>query len=176
VSKNGLFLVSLVAAVPGGLLVYLMVMAFLNHAGGPTMWPKALAGTALLIGLVLAVMPFGILVFGGPKAEKAAPEKKADEEADNELTGEQTIIVDSQEGSELSESDSSAGATDPDLEVVEAESEEFAMTGEIATSDVDDGDDFETGSDFEMGSDEDDAVEVIESEDDFEEDAPKKKK
>ncbi len=141
-TKNGLFLVSLVAALPGGLLVYLMVIAFASYAAGPSVWLKALAGMAFVIGLLLAVMPVGILVFGGPKAEKA-PEKKADEEeeAGNELTGEQTIIAESHEGSEFSDSDSdsSSGATDPVLEVVEAESEEFAMTGVVVTSDADTG-------------------------------------
>lgn len=175
-SKNGLLLVSLVGAIPGAVLVYLMVMAFVSFAAGPSLWPKALAGLALLIGLLLAVMPVGIFVFGGPKAEKAS-KKEESEEAE----GEAAIIAESHDDLEASEADSASGATDPSLEVVDADSEEFARTGEIVTSDDDIGsEEFDLGSDFEIGEAEGehsgDAVEVIDADDDFEEEAPKKKK
>ena len=80
-SKIGLFLTSLVAAVPGGFLAYLMVMAFLNHSGGPTMWTKVLAGMLLFIGSLLSVMPVGVLLFTGAKSEKE-PEKSSEKSGD----------------------------------------------------------------------------------------------
>jgi len=169
VSKNGLLLVSLVGAIPGALLVYLMVMAFVNYAAGPTLWPKALAGMSLLCGLLLAVMPIGIFVYGGPKTEKAPAEKKGDE-AEISSGDEETIIAESEEDYE-----SSSGATDENLEVVEA-SDEFAMTGEIVTSDTDSSsEEFDLGSDFEVSESDDEAVEVLDD-DEFDDDAPKKKK
>ena len=178
-SKNGLFFVSLVAAVPGAVLVYLMVMSFLQYAGNSSMWPKALAGMALLVGLLLTFMPVGILVFGGPKAEKA-PEKKSVEGSASEFEDSETIISESHEGSDSavgSSRGSLSGATDPNLEVIEGEPDEFAMTGEIVTSDLDgSSEDFDLGSDFEVGGAEEEAVEVIDAEDEFDEHAPKKKK
>ena len=174
-SKNGLFFVSLVAAVPGAVLVYLMVMSFLQYAGNSSMWPKALAGMALLVGLLLTFMPVGILVFGGPKAEKA-PEKKSVEGSASEFEDSEAIISESHDGSDSS-AGSLSGATDPNLEVIEGEPDEFAMTGEIVTSDLDgSSEDFDLGSDFEVGRAEDEAVEVIDAEDEFDEHARKKKK
>ena len=76
-SNKQLSLTSLVAAIPGALLAALAVMAFIKYAGGPSITWKALAGTVLLIGGTLALMPVGILVFGGPKTEKA-PKKDAE--------------------------------------------------------------------------------------------------
>jgi hypothetical protein len=154
VTKNGLILVSLVAAVPGAVLVCLMVMAFLSYAAGPSLWPKALAGMALLTGLVVMLMPVGIFVFG-PKAEKKSA-------ATGDSENSETIVAES-----VSDSSMPPTTTDPNLEVVEAASEEFAMTGEIVTGDHDAGsEEFEVGSDFEMDA-ADDAVE---------EEAPKQKK
>ena len=174
-SKNGLFLVSLVAAVPGAVLVYLMVMSFLQYAGNSSTWPKALAGMALLVGLLLTLMPVGILVFGGRKAEKA-PVKEPSAGSASEFEDSETIISESHEGSDSSPGLLS-GATDPNLEVVEGEPDEFAMTGEIVTSDLDgSSEDFDLGSDFEAGGAEEEAVEVIDAEDKFDEHAPKKKK
>ncbi|MFN0056350.1 MAG: hypothetical protein ACKV0T_29745 [Planctomycetales bacterium] len=79
-SKSQLALTSLVAALPGGWLAYLMVMAFLGPGAGG--WPilKGLAGTLLLIGATLAVMPVGILLFSGPKTVKPPKKKKTDAE------------------------------------------------------------------------------------------------
>ena len=75
-SKRSLCLTSLVGAIPGAGLAYVMVMAFVNYAGGSSNAFKALAGTLLLIGGTLAVMPLGILLFSGPKSEKKIKKKK----------------------------------------------------------------------------------------------------
>jgi hypothetical protein len=165
VTKNGLFLVSLVAAVPGAVLVYLMVMSFLHFAGGQSMWPKALAGMSLLIGLLLTFMPVGIFLYGGPKSEKDA-DKESDADSDDKASDSETI---------LAGSSSSSGATDPNLEVVEAASDEFAMTGEVVTGDHDTSEEFEMGSDFDMAVAEDDSADESAA-DELEEEAPKKKK
>jgi len=160
-------LISLVAAIPGALLLVLMVMAFINYAAGPTVWFKALAGTALLVGLLLTCMPLVIFVRGGPRAEKA-PDKKSGEEAEGEAGDSDAIVAESDEIS-----DSQVEVTDSNLEVVEGEPDEFAMTGELVSGDTDaSSEDFDLGSDFELGAGEDEAVEVI----DDDEDAPKKKK
>lgn len=170
-SKNSLILVSLVGAIPGALLAGLMVIAFLNYAGGPTMWVKALAVTALLIGLLLTVMPVGIFVFAGPKAEKA-PKEKTGDEAESEASDSQAIISESEDAL-----DSRSGATDSSLEVVEGEPDEFAMTGEVVTGDDDTGsEEFDVGSDFEIGTGDAEPVETLDEGDQFDEDAPKKKK
>ncbi|MGE5193339.1 MAG: hypothetical protein ACM3U2_12665, partial [Deltaproteobacteria bacterium] len=75
-TKTGLFVTSFVAAIPGAGLACLMVMAFLSYSGGPSMWTKALAGMLFVIGTLLALMPVGVFVFGGPKTEKAPKEPK----------------------------------------------------------------------------------------------------
>jgi hypothetical protein len=160
----------LVGAIPGAFLAGLMVMAFLNYAGGPSMGSKLLAGMALLVGVLLTCMPVGIFVYGGPKAEKAPKEKSADE-AEIESGEGETIIAESDEGS-----DSHGGMTDSSLEVVEGEPDEFAMTGEIVHSDAElSNEEFAADSDFEVGTG-DEAVEMIDEEDEFGDDAPKKKK
>ena len=120
-TKTGLILTSFVAAIPGAALAYLMVMAFLGHSGGPSMWTKALAGMLLVIGGLLAAMPFGIIVFAGPKTEKA-PKKPEDEAAKEE--GSAVVAAASEAELEAEEAGESSGSraavTDPNLEVVEA--------------------------------------------------------
>jgi hypothetical protein len=152
VSKNGLFLTSLVAAIPGAVLACLMVMAFVNYAGGPTWWVKILAGMLLLIGALLAAMPVGIFLFAGPRAEKP-PKDEAVERA----------------ASADAESESArSGATDSSLDVVDTDDSD--MTREFVADEDASGEDFDLGpgSEFEM-----DAAEAdVEAEDE----GPKKGK
>ncbi len=177
-TKNGLMLVSLVGAIPGLGLVFLMAMAFMNHAAGPAIWSKALAGMSLLVGLLLAAMPLIIFVRGGPAVEKPVEKKKDEDEAEVvDAADAETIIAESDDDAEAS-----AAVTDESLEVVEGEPDEFAMTGEVVTGDSDAGssEEFDADSDFEIGGDSGEAVEVIDEGDEFEEEveeeAPKKKK
>jgi hypothetical protein len=137
VSKNGLLLTSLVAAIPGAVMACLMVMAFVNYAGGPTWWVKILAAMLLLIGALLAVMPVGIFLFAGPKAEKAP--RKEGEEAPAKA-----------ESAEAKSAAGESGATDSSLEVEPADSS--AVTAEFVTDEEAGGDDFDLGpdSEFEM--------------------------
>jgi hypothetical protein len=75
VNRTGIFGVSLVSAIPGAILAIVMVLVFVNYAGGPSILTKVLAGLMLLSGLALAAMPAAIWLFLAPKqisAEKAA--------------------------------------------------------------------------------------------------------
>src|SRR5262245_23782799 len=134
-----------------------MVMAFLSHSGGPSMSTKVLAGLLLIIGGLLAAMPFGIMVFAGPKTEKAP--KKPKEEAVKE-EGSAVVAAESEAELEAEEAGGSSGSraavTDPNLEVVEAISDDFAPAGgseEVAEVSEDDSD-FEVNPDASDSSDE----------------------
>jgi len=172
VSKIGLFLTSLVAAIPGGFMVYLMVMAFLNHSGGPSIWTKALAGMLLCIGGLLGVLPVGILLFAGPKTEKLPkePKEKPGKKVESGEVEAESGEVEA-ELEEVDEGEPAVATTDKNLVVVDED--EFAMTGELVAGEEEaGGDDFDTGDDFETDAalvDSDDMLEV-------EEDEPKKGK
>ncbi len=159
-TKTGLFVTSFVAAIPGAWLAYLMVMAFLNYSGGPSLWTKLLAGMLFVIGMLLVLMPAGIFVFAGPKAEKAP--KKAEGEAAAE-SGEAAVeaesgeaVVAAEEGEEGS--GSRAAVTDPNLEVVEANSDDFTKGDEFGGAD-EAGESPEDDSDFEVTTGEDGSAE-----------------
>lgn len=62
-SKIQLFLTSLIAAVPGGILAAMLVFVFLNHGGGPTVMVQGLVAASLGSSVFVALMPLGILVF-----------------------------------------------------------------------------------------------------------------
>lgn len=97
-SKSQLALTSLVAALPGGWLAYLMVMAYLGPgAGGWSIIVKGLTGTLLLVGATLAVMPIGILLFSGPKTPKAPKKKKADPQPEAEAAEVEAAEVEERE-------------------------------------------------------------------------------
>ena len=173
-TKNGLFLTSFVAAVPGAVLAYLMVMAFLNYSGGPSLWTKLLAGLLLLIGMLLMLMPVGIFVYAGPKAEKAP--KKAEGESGKEAG---SAVVEAGSGEAVVEADAgeegsgaAVAVTDPNLEVVDANSEDFAMTGEVVGAEEAASEVSEDDSDFEVNADASSGDEFLEAE----EDEPKKRK
>jgi hypothetical protein len=183
VSKNGLILTSLVGAIPGLVMAYLMLMAFVNSAGGPTVLSKIQCVLALLIGLLLAAMPVGIFVLTGPKGEKAPAKKKEEkvekdaevaeqasgEVAEADAAAEETLIGDS---SDLLDEDA-AGVTDENLEIDEGPPDEFAVTGEVVNDDLDtDSEEFaaEVEAEDEFAAEEE--LEIEEAE----EEAPKKGK
>jgi hypothetical protein len=154
VSKNGLILTSLVGALPGAFLTYLMVMAFVNFAGGPYILHKVLCVMALLIGLLLMAMPVGILVLGGPKPEKSPAKKEDKDKAKSEDAGvdEDSEVVE-EDDAVVAEDDAvieeSGTATDDNLVVEDTGTDEFAMTGELVTDDVSAEEDFaEAEEDF----------------------------
>lgn len=81
-SKWNLIAVSIVAAVPGAFLAYLMVDAFLSGADAMSGTMMALVGITLATSATMALTPVGIAVFGGkepavaeePEAASAGPE------------------------------------------------------------------------------------------------------
>lgn len=155
-SKNALVLTSLITAIPGALLVFVTVMSFLRYAGGWSIGIQALSGLLLLIGLGLALMPVGIYVLGGPKAEKEA-------KAESESAAESAELVAAEESGETPASEELI--SDSSLEVDELGTDEFAMTGEVVTPDA-------SGEDFDLGEE----GELDEAVFEEEEDGPKKGK
>jgi hypothetical protein len=71
VNKTQASLMSLVAAIPGGLLAYGMIMSFLQYSEKSPLSFKVISGMSLVMGLLLALLPFAILAFGGPRTVKA---------------------------------------------------------------------------------------------------------
>lgn len=122
-------LTSLITAVPGALVVFLVIMGFLQYGGGWSAVSVVLSSVLLLIGLGLFLMPVGIYVWTG-KAEKKpkADAAQAAESGSGELVAE--------ESGELVTEDSGEkhAVTDSSLEVVD-ETGDFAMTGELAAAD-----------------------------------------
>ena len=113
--------VSLIAAIPGLVVVGLMVSAFLNYAGQASNMLLAVVGITMLTAAALALMPVGIIVFSG-KAGKAS--KKAAPATTHEI---------------------------PATAITGAITGEMAATGEfIASDDMETIGDFETSSEFEM--------------------------
>lgn len=136
-SKLSLFLTSLVAAIPGAALATFMVLAFLNHAGGSSVMFQGLAGSALAVGGLLAVMPFGILVLvrspGSEKKPKAEAKADAEEAADTEAV---ETLDDAAEVVEDFEAAAEGEAAGDELEITE--SAELETFEEEATEAFDD--------------------------------------
>lgn len=68
---------SLVAAIPAGILATLLVMMFLRHSENLPMMLQVITGGTLLFAAVVALTPFGVLLFGGKKKAAPAPADKA---------------------------------------------------------------------------------------------------
>lgn len=87
VSKLNLFAVSLVAAVPGAVLVWLLVSAFLGSSemmGGTLL---AVSAVSLLAAATVLFLPVGILIFT-PSGETATETEKSEDEQDEQEAGE----------------------------------------------------------------------------------------
>lgn len=85
-NKTGLILLSLIAAIPGAFLCYLLVAAMLSKFGLMTGMMRALVCLILAFGAVVAAMPIGIVLFG-PKdetEEEAEPAEAVEEGAEIE--------------------------------------------------------------------------------------------
>lgn len=147
-SKTGLCLTSIVAAIPGAWVAVLVVMAFLSAgAGGWSVAIKALSGALLLVGGGLAVMPIGILLFAGPKAEKPA---KAKEKPANESPEKGEAVAVAAVEDDAFEAADATFEVEPDAR----DSEEFVETIDQPSIEAD-SDDFDLGADFELDSSED---------------------
>jgi hypothetical protein len=111
---------SLVAAIPAALLASLIVLAFLSHDGSLKGLMPVVAGVTLACAASVALMPFGILVFGGKAKKKAA--------AVSESQATPTAVVDEDESL----------ATSDDIETADAEADEL-------TEEVEETVDFDSG-------------------------------
>jgi hypothetical protein len=148
----------LVAAIPAGFLAYLLVMVFLTKAGNLPTMATVLVGLTLACAVLVILMPFGLLIFGGKKAV----------DDDDERPAKASKVKDDEEVEEIEEA----------AEVEEAD--------EIEDVESDGGSDFEIGeSDADIMSDSDDdisgpasSLDEIESVDfeDEDDEPPKKKK
>jgi len=144
VNKLSLAAVSLVAAVPGGVLAVLMALVFLRHAEHMKTSMLVLAGLTLAVSSLVTVMPLGILIFGS----KGKPKLKADKGKPDDGDGDDS--EDDQEQDSLGESDElEPSASDADIELAEEDDEDLEM--------ADDDDDFGfSDDDFDMEDDSED--------------------
>lgn len=142
-NKLNLTLTSLVAAIPALVLTILLVMGFVNYAGGPT-GVKVIAGLTLLVAAGLAFMPAGIFFLSGPRAEKA-PKVKEEKKAEAPESEAAVAVADDEL---VAEEDASF---EVDEEMAVADSEDFTET--IAQPSPDEGDEF--AADFDLDTDED---------------------
>lgn len=76
VSRLSLFLTSLVAAIPGGILAALMVMTIVSNFNEmPTLF-TVLASLVLAVSAFVTVLPLGILIFGPRQPGEPREEKE----------------------------------------------------------------------------------------------------
>lgn len=129
VSKLQLVLTSLIAAIPGAFLSYLLVMTFVNRAGEMPGTLLGLAGLTLASSVTVALLPVAIAVFvssGPAKPQKKKPQKEEAEEEDFE----------DEEAAEFDEDLEVAAATDVD-DAVEHD-DELEVDDEFATEELSD--------------------------------------
>ena len=145
-TKTNLALVLLVAAVPGALLLFVLVMAFLSYSENMSGALMGVAGLTLLLSGGAAALPV-VAVMTGPRTPKAEPEAEAVAEAGGEAPQSEEYIVDEAQSTEVQA-----------FEPGELEEEEEPASGEMDVADTDQ-DIFE-----------------VEDEEEFEEPPPKRKK
>ena len=180
-------LVSLVAAVPGGLLAYGMVMSFLNYASQSPLSFRIISGITLVTAVLLALLPLAILAYGGPKKAKSAAAPGS--------TGPLAVsapnsVVDASEVESIDDLEVAGETNDADFTMAES-FDEFSPDGEVAEVTGEDGfevDAMETfdgvaaeevpADDFDLEAMEsfDGPIEDIPMEDFAEEEPPAKKK
>ncbi len=159
-------LTSLVAAIPAGFLAYLLVDVFLKRADTLPTMVKVLVGVTLLCAALVALMPFGLLIFGGARksaddvGKTAASRKGAKADDDDEVEAVEEVEE---------ADDDSVSAFDDDDSVSAFDDESDADADIMADSD----DDLTSGPPSSM-----DEIESVDFEDEEEEEkpAPKKRK
>ena len=133
-TKTNLALVLLVAAVPGALLLFVLVMAFLSYSENMSGALMGIAGLTLLLSGGAAALPV-VAVMTGPRAPKAEPEGEAVAEAGSEAPQSEEYIVDEAQSTEvqafepgeLEEEEPPSGemdVADTDQDIFEVEDEE----------------------------------------------------
>lgn|GEM_PF-1075290 len=167
--KMSLFTISLFPAIAGGGLAYLMVMSFLNFADRSSGSLKGLAGLALLLGSVLALMPIGILI-AGPKSKKSAGGAAP---STGDSIAEDAASISDEEIDELQSADDFEAVADDDFESAggfeddlgdDLDSHEIG-SGELV-ADLEESDEFNS-DDLEIPPDDSDDILVAEASDDF---------
>lgn len=151
-SKTGLALASLAAALPGAALVYVLVMAFLNYSDRMSGALMGLAGLTLLLGAGMALMPAAVFVFGPKTAARPAD---AAEDEETEAAEEASADIETAE-----DEDADAEGADADLDA----DVEFDDGSETVIAGMDD----EAPADDEYASDD---ILAAEGDDDFDFDA-----
>lgn len=156
-SKLQLPLMSLVAAIPGAYLTYLLVMAFLNHAEAMSTTLLGVAGLTLLLSGFLVLMPLGALIFGSKGASKKKGKDEdsfeteaVDEDEDDMISDSAAELSDEFEDDEFEEDDDALASGD-DLDFDEAdEVSDSEVSGEISDDEFDfEDDDYEFDEDDE---------------------------
>lgn len=154
-------LVSLVAAIPAGFLAFLLVNTFLNSADKLNTTFQVVCGIVLACVVVVILMPFALLIFGGPKSKSDDDETSKGKTADEDVE-----TIDDDDAAEVDEdveSDETLGFDDSDNAFDDSDGDIMA----------DSDDEIATGSGSSL-----DEIETIDFEDEEieEEPAPKKRK
>ena len=153
VSKIGLFCTSLVPALIAGGLSYLMVMTFLNRTGDMGTMLMVICGITLAASAVVALSPFGILIFS-PKTEEIAPETVDEDGADDDFDDDDVVTAG---GDDEDDGFGDAIPDDFDPDELAEDDDDFDIEDdmEIDDLDLDDQETFELdGDDFDFDEDE----------------------
>ncbi len=137
-------LTSLVAAIPAGVLTYLLVTVFMNQADSLNTNMKIVAGVTLLASFLVALMPL-VLLIPGRKTTAAAGDKAAEMSSDEAVEVADDDVEVSDAAEELSAT-SDFDLDDSDADVMSDSSGEID-TG--PTSSMDDMDAFDMDEDEE---------------------------
>jgi len=130
VNKLSLAAVSLVAAIPGGVLAVLMALVFLRHAEHMKTNLLILAGLTLAVSALVTVMPLGILIFGSKGKQKTETVKDKPDDGDGDDSGdgqEQDSFAESDE-LELSDSDAELALAEGDEDLEMADDDDFGFS------------------------------------------------
>jgi len=133
-TKRNLILTSLVAAIPGAVLAFLMVRTFLSYAEKMNNVPlMAFAGLTLVASATLVLMPFGVWVFGPKELKPAARPKDepAEEEAAERGMEEQAVRAEPEGFGDVIPEDFDASSAGPETDSSEIEA--FDVDDDFAT-------------------------------------------
>lgn len=149
VNKTNLALVSLIAALPAGVLAFLLVSTFLSsfEVVSQSGILTVVTGLTLALGSLVTLMPVAIMIFG-PKSEKPAKEKpsKASESvvavapASGELSEAEMEAADVFSDSEMDVSDAAFEIDEDEVVVADDDMFDEADTGEFDDFEFDDED------------------------------------
>ncbi|MFQ5731650.1 MAG: hypothetical protein ACE5KM_06830 [Planctomycetaceae bacterium] len=119
---------SLIVAVPGAVLSYLLVAAMLNHFGDMAGMIQTLVCAILAISALMAFMPVGIVIFvKDDKAEK----QKSDEDEDSEEAADDVEAAEEEE-----QTADEAAAELPDLEAAGVDDAEESVMIEHSSEEL----------------------------------------